>query len=86
MNIPVNAIPSLLVYGPLGIFSVLLIFAVWFLYRQNTDLQNKRIEDAKQISSTVTEPLAKINNTLVNYNMTLSAMLTLLQKLSGEKV
>lgn len=88
--LPNNLIDSLLVYGPLGIFDALLIIAVVFLYRENKTLQGKRIEDAKQITNTLTEPLHQINTMMGASNTALSSIveqlknvMSVLQSLDG---
>lgn len=58
-----------------GITGVLLILSVWInylMYKDNKNLQQQRVNDAKDIAKTISEPLE-------NIKITMSAMLTILQ-------
>jgi len=78
--------------GPLGIvcailFSacLLLFRALAFMYQENKELNEKRIQDAKEITQTQKEPLNEIKETLKSYGNTMTSMVMLLQNMNGKK-
>jgi hypothetical protein len=50
--------------GLLGLLLALSIVAIVFLYKRNYDLQDKRIEDAKENRDAIIEPLKGIQRSL----------------------
>lgn len=56
MDLP-SLLGSLATQGVLGILLVLSLFANWYFIQSIQKLNDKRVEDAKEITSKLTEPL-----------------------------
>lgn len=50
--------------GLLGLLLALALIAIGFLYKRNSELQDKRIQDAKDNRDTIVEPLRSIQRSL----------------------
>jgi hypothetical protein len=55
---------GLTIYGPLGILLVLALGAIYYLYKEIKEIQQKRIDELKQINTELADPVRSVKQTV----------------------